>query len=224
MAPITVECHQLVPRAGLEAQVTAFISPVSSAKKACSWLEKKGWKLSSKPYSKNKLADILFSAALAFKILAKANTAIHTVAYLVHEQSKEEFSTQITDKVIDKISDNLKEPIIKLVDSVSTTKSFLNATSQKQAAELLSLQELVKQQCDNAKLIADSSVKLSTAQATGKLMDIAWPTLTSANPTSPQPIHPASLLHSCTVSQANLKVLHCIALASKQLLIKYGLL
>jgi arsenate reductase-like glutaredoxin family protein len=151
------------PRAGLEAQVIASISPVSSAKEACSWLEKKGWKLSSEPYSKKKLTNILFLAALAYKISAEVNTAIHTVAYLVRKLSKEELSTQIADKVIDKISDNLKEPIIKLTDSVSTTKSFLDATSQKQGAKLLSLQETVKQQCDNAKLIANSSAKLSTA-------------------------------------------------------------
>jgi hypothetical protein len=209
-------------RAGLQAQVTASVSPVSSAKEACSLPEKKGWKLSSKPYSKNKLTDIFFSAALVFEILAEANTAIHAVAYLVHKQAEEELTTQIADKVIDKISDNLKEQIIKLADSVSTTKSFLDATSQKQVAKLLSLQESVKQQCDNAKLIADSLAKLSAAQAMGNL--IAWPTLTSANPTSPQLIHLASLFHSCTVSQANLKVLHHIALASKQLLIEYGML
>jgi hypothetical protein len=105
---------------------------------------------------------------------------------------------------------------------VSTTKSFLDATLQKQVAKLLSLQESVKQQCDNAKSIADSLVKLSSAQVMGNLTDIAWPTLTSVNPTSPQPIHLESLLHSHAVSQANPKVLHHIALVSKQLLIEYS--
>jgi hypothetical protein len=42
------------------------------------------------------------------------------------------------------------------------------------------------------------------------------------NLATPQPIHPASLLHSHSAPQTNPKVLHQISLASKQLLIEYG--
>jgi hypothetical protein len=86
---------------------------------------------------KNKLTDILFLVALAFKLLAEADMAIHSVAYLVCEQAEEELTSQLSDKLIDKITDNLSGPIAKLADIVASTKRFLDATLQKQAAELL---------------------------------------------------------------------------------------
>jgi hypothetical protein len=73
--------------------VAASASPVSSADEACSWLEKKGWMLTSEPYKKSKLAEVLFSAALLFKLLAEADTAICSVAYLIWEQSEDEIAT-----------------------------------------------------------------------------------------------------------------------------------
>ena len=64
------------PRANLEAQITASPSPVTSAKDARSWLENKGWILSSEDSSGAKLSDILLAATLSFKLPADACTAI----------------------------------------------------------------------------------------------------------------------------------------------------
>jgi hypothetical protein len=136
------------PRSDLEAQVAASASPVLLADEARSWLEKKGWMLASKPYMKSKLSKVLFLAALLFKLPAEADTAIRSVAYLIQEQSEDEIAAQLLDKLLDRFTNSLSAPISKLMDSVSSTKSFLNATSQKQVAELLSLQESVKQQID----------------------------------------------------------------------------
>ena len=60
--------REFVPRPDLDAQIQASPSPVSSARDARAWLEKKGWLLNSEEVTKFKLADILFSAALSFKL------------------------------------------------------------------------------------------------------------------------------------------------------------
>jgi hypothetical protein len=206
----------------LEAKVAASASPVWSVDEACSWLEKKGWMLTSEPYMKSKLAKVLFSATLLFKLLAEADMAIHSVSYLIREQSEDKIASQLSDKLLDRFANSLSTPISKLVDSVSTTKSFLDTTLQKQAAELLSLQESVKQQIDSAKSITESSDKLNMAHTPGNLLDPAWPLLEAMNPATPQLVHLASLLHSRGAPQTNPKVLHRISLVSKQLLIKYG--
>jgi hypothetical protein len=200
--------------------VAASASPVSSADNAHSWLEKKGWMLASEPYMKSKLAEVLILATLLFKLPAEADTAVHSVAYLMWEQSEDKIATQLSDKLLDRFTNSLSTPISKLMDSVSSTKSFLDATLQKQA--VLSLQESVKQQIDNAKAIAEASAKLNTAHTPGDLLDPAWPPLEAMNPASPHLIHLASLLHSRSTPQTNPKVLHQISLASKQLLIEYG--
>ena len=75
--------QDFLPWANQEAQILASPSLVSSAKDAWSWLEKKGWALNSEIYSKSKLADILLLATLSFKLPAKADTAIHSVAFLI---------------------------------------------------------------------------------------------------------------------------------------------
>jgi hypothetical protein len=64
-------------------QLSASISPVTSVKDAHSWLEKKGWILASEWYSKNKLAEILFSAVLSFKLPTEADTALCSIAFLI---------------------------------------------------------------------------------------------------------------------------------------------
>src|SRR5712675_1573181 len=66
------------PQADLDAQIHASSSPVTSAKDVSSWLGKKGWILNSEPCSTIKLADILFSAALSFKLPPEAETAIRS--------------------------------------------------------------------------------------------------------------------------------------------------
>jgi hypothetical protein len=69
------------PRADLEAQISASVGPVTSAKDACAWLEKKGWMLASEPYSKDKLAEILFSMTISFKLPQDVDTAVRSVTY-----------------------------------------------------------------------------------------------------------------------------------------------
>ena len=80
---------------------------------------------------------------------------------------------QISNKLIDKIN----TPIIKLNKVFVASKSFLDATVQKQAAELLALQELTKQQSDLVKLLTDSTEKMSNAFNTRGLLETAWPHL-----------------------------------------------
>jgi hypothetical protein len=71
------------PRANLEAQLHATSGPVSSVKEASTWLKMKGWALTSKTCTKIKLAKILFSVVLVFKLPADTNMAIHSVAHLL---------------------------------------------------------------------------------------------------------------------------------------------
>ena len=59
-------------------QITASASPVASVKDAYTWIEKKGWLLSSESYSKGKLVEILFSVVLSFKLPPEAETAIRS--------------------------------------------------------------------------------------------------------------------------------------------------
>ena len=125
------------PQANLEAQLLASPNLVSSVKDTCSWLEKKGWMLNSEDYTKNKLADIFFSASLLFKHLLKANITIHSVTYLIQDLAEEEHTTSLTDKIIDWLTNRLNEPILSLNMAVSLAKNFLNATSQQYATDLL---------------------------------------------------------------------------------------
>ena len=76
--------------------------------------------------------------------------------------------------------DKIDGPISKLNDAVTATNTFLDATTQKQAAELLSLQESVKQQSELVKLIADVTDKANLAANPRNLADAAWPPLPAA--------------------------------------------
>ena len=169
-----------------------------------------------------KLADILFSAALSLKLPPEGETAIRSVAFLIHEQAEEDFTTLISDKLIDRLSNKLSQPIDKLSDSVTSAKNFLDATSQQQANELLTLQNTFKQYSDLSKSFVDSSEKLTLASSTRALSESAWPPLSTANRTASQVPHPASLLHSQSLSPVSDKLRQCVSLASKQLLIEYG--
>jgi len=210
------------PRADLEAQILASSSPIASAMDACSWLEKKGWSLSSESYSKNKLSDILFSAALAFNPPPEVDSAIRSVAYLIRDLAEEGLASSVSDKVAEKIVNTLSETINKLSDSVTSAKNFLDATSQQQATELLSLQETSKQHSDLIKSLADSSEKLNQVSNSRNLTDSAWPLLSAVNQSPSQLVHPVLLLHSHNTSHTTPKVLQWVSLASKQLLIEYG--
>jgi hypothetical protein len=140
-----------LPWANLEGQVTASPSLVSLAKDACSWLKSKSWLLNSKGMSRAKLANILLLATLSFKLPAKASMAIHSVAFLLSDHTDEILSSTIMDQISDKLINKINAPIIKLHEAFVASKSFLDATAQKQAAELLALQELIKQPSDLVK-------------------------------------------------------------------------
>ena len=170
-------------------------SRVSLANEAQTWLEKKGWVLSSESYSKNRLTEILFSPLLSFKLPPEADTAIRVVDYLIWDQSDKETSITVTDKINDKIADRLIELMSKLSDSIVVTKNFLDATSQQQAFELVSLQESVKLQTDIVKSLADSSEKISLALDPKSLANTDWPPLASIGNNTAHQLHPASLLH-----------------------------
>jgi hypothetical protein len=137
------------PRPDLDSQIAASAGPVTSDKEARSWLEKKGWILTSESYSKSKLAEILFSVALSFKLPPEADAAVRSVAFLIRDQGEEDFASSVSTKLIDKIASSLCKPIENLSDSVASAKSFLSATSQQHASALISLQETVKQQSDH---------------------------------------------------------------------------
>ena len=212
----------LSPRDDLDAQISASASPVTSAKNACTWLEKKGWLLSSESYSKTKLAEILFSVALTFKLPPEADTAIRSVAYIIRDRAEEELADSLSVKIIDKIADKVNQPINKLLDSVTSAKNFLDATSQQQATELISLQESTKQHNDIVKVLAETTDKLNQTSASRSFNDSAWPLLSATNPSTTQAVHPASLLHSHNSASNNPQILQRVSLASKQLLIEYG--
>ena len=107
-------------RSDLEAQISASTGLVLSVNDAYAWLKKKGWMLTNKPYSKDKLAEILFSVALSFELLQDADTVVHSIAYLFCNQAKEILASSTSDKLIDKFANRFSEPINKLNDSVTT--------------------------------------------------------------------------------------------------------
>ena len=176
-------CNQdFSPRADLEAQLRASPSPVSSAKDARSWLEKKGWMLNCEDYSKKKLADILFSASLVFMLPPEANTAIHSIAYLIRDLAEEELIASLTNKIIDQLANRLNEPIASLNSTVSAAKNFLDTTSQQHATDLLSLQDSISKQSSFMKSLADSSEKVNQASTSHNLSDANWPHLSTSTP------------------------------------------
>ena len=136
------------PQANLEALIAASPSLVTSVKDARSWLEGKGWLLTSKENSKLKLTDILLLAALSFKLLAEASTAIYLVAFLLRDHADKALATTVSDTIIEKMIDKLSDPLGTLNDFITTAKDFLDATAQKHASELLVLQNTVKQHAD----------------------------------------------------------------------------
>ena len=194
---------------------------MSSTKDARSWLENKGWLLNSEDNTNFKLADILFSASLAFKLPADACTAIRSVAFLLRAHADKTLSTTVSDLIIDKMIDKFSELLSRLNNSITATKMFLDAAAQKQAMGLLSLQESVKQQEGLAKSLATSAEKLNCSPNPLGLDDAAWPRL-AANPPSSAPSSPTGGQAPRSNIMANPKVAQRVALAAKQLLIDYG--
>ena len=209
------------PQADLEAQIIASPSPVSSATDARSWLESKGWILNSEANSGLKLADILFSASLSFKLPADASSAIRAVAFLLRAHADELLSTTVADAIIDKTIDKLNGPLDKLNDTINVTKEFLEATSQKQAAELLSLQESLILHSSSVKSLAEVADKATHNNNPRGLPDSAWPQLVGANHVAHR--QSSAILPLVQGSERyGPKVAQRVALATKQLMLDYG--
>jgi endonuclease/exonuclease/phosphatase (EEP) superfamily protein YafD len=136
--------------------------------------------LAGEHYLKNKLADILFTVIVATKLPVEANSAIRSVAFLIQDLAEEDFSESLADKIANKISLKLNLPINNLCSSVATAKNFLNATLQKQATDLLTLQETAKQHEALSKSLADTSEKFNQATHLHAPADSEWPLLLSS--------------------------------------------
>ena len=131
--------QDFLPQVNLEVQITASLNPVSLAKDTQTCLKGKGWILNSEDSTSSKLLDILFSATLSFKLPSDASTAIWAVAFLLCAHADESITVNVADHIIDKMIDKMNDPLVKLDDSIDATKSFLDATTQKQPSELLTL-------------------------------------------------------------------------------------
>jgi hypothetical protein len=106
----------------------------------------------SEEVNTRKLADIIFSAALSFKIPSRANTEVRLVVHIPQNLSTEVVSTSISNKITNILSSKLSKPADMLNAAILSAKNFLEATTQQQAADLISIQESLKQQ---GELIAD---------------------------------------------------------------------
>ena len=209
------------PWPDLEAQITATPSPVSSAKDAWIWPESKGWMLNSEGNTSSKLSDVLLATTLSFKLPADASTAIRSVAFLLRAHADESFASTVADQLIDKVIDKIDSPLAELNNAVSATKLFLDAATQKQAADLLTLQDSIKQQSKLIKSLTDTSEKASLSPNPRNLTDSAWPPLPT---TGGIPFNSGLLFPSVprNTAHADPKVAQHISLTLKQLLIEYG--
>ena len=92
-------------------------------------------------------------------------------------------------------------PLAELNNAVNATKHFLDAATQKQAAELLTLQDLIKQQSELVKSLTDASEKASLSSNPRNLTDTAWPPLPTSGGVSfnsglPFPSAPQNAAHA----------------------------
>ena len=211
--------QDFAPWPDLDAQILASPSPVSSAKDLRVWLEKKGWLLNSEAITKNHLADILFSASLAFKLPNEANVTICSVASILQNLSDIDKSHTL---VNNQVSIKLSDPIISLNLAISSANNFLEVATQQQASDLISIKEVLVQQHELVKSLADA-VKKSSALANPRgLVDASWPPLPQSS-IPPLPGSSGSVMRaSYFSSSSNNKLLQCISLTSKQILIDYG--
>ena len=202
-------------------QIRTSQSPVSLAKDVRSWLEGKGWLLNSEDSTSAKLSDILFSVTLTFKLPADASAAIRAVAFMLHAHSDDCTAVKVSDHVIDKMINKISNPLAKFNDALDATKGFLDATTQKQASELLALQDAVKQQTVSTKLLMDASDNITQPLNPRGLSDLAWPLLVASSPPN-CPRVPLGPNPHCSNSILDPKVTQRVVLASKQLLIDYS--
>ena len=151
--------RDFAPQSDLDAQIAASPSLVSSAKDSWAWLEKKGWLLNNEDVNTRKLADILFSASLSFKLPPEANIAIKSVAHILRELSDDVISSLIADKLSDGLSSRIGEHIDTLNAVILSAKNFLKATTQQQVEGLISIQETLKKQEDLIKSLAEAANK-----------------------------------------------------------------
>ena len=151
--------------------------------------------LNSEDSSSSKLSDVLVATTLSFKLPTDASTAIRSVAFLLRAHADESFTSTVADQLIDKVIDKIDSPLVELNNAVNATKTFLDAVAQKQATELLSLQESIKQQSELIKSLTDASEKAALVANPSSLADSAWPPLPASgrvafNPGLPFPSAP----------------------------------
>ena len=87
--------------------------------------------------------------------------------------------------IIDKAINKINVPLDKLNEAINITKEFLDATSQKQAAELLPLQESLAVHSSLVKSLADAAKTFAQSSNPRGLANMAWPPLVGANPLAP---------------------------------------
>ena len=193
-----------------------------SAKDAHIWLKKKGWPIDSKQGLEKKLADILFSASLSFKLLPEANTTIRSITFLLRDIADDIQTLSPVDKVIDQLSNRLNEPIDTLNEAIASTKSFIEAVAQQQTTYLISIQDSFKQHSDIVKTLGEAVEKCTSATNPHGLANSSWPPLplmstheaTAGTPVASRP----SLINNMSSS----KLAQHVALASKQSMFDYG--
>jgi hypothetical protein len=141
--------------------------------------------------------------------------------FLLCAHADDSFASSVADQLIDKVIGKIDSPLNELNNAVNATKNFLDAAAQKQVTELLSLQDLIKQQSELIKLLTDASKKAALTSNPRNLVDSAWPPLPA---TGGMAFNPGLSLSSAprNAVHADPKVSHRVVLAAKQLLIKYG--
>ena len=214
--------RDFTPQPNLDTQIAASPSPVLSAKDAHIWLKKKGWPIDSKQGLEKKLADILFSASLSFKLLPEANTTIRSITFLLRDIADDIQTLSPVDKVIDQLSNRLNEPIDTLNEAIASTKSFIEAVAQQQTTYLISIQDSFKQHSDIVKTLGEAVEKCTSATNPHGLANSSWPPLplmsaheaTAGTPVASRP----SLINNMSSS----KLAQHVALASKQSMFDYS--
>jgi hypothetical protein len=123
---------------------------------------------------------------------------------------------------VDQVATKLDDTIISLNLTISSAKNFLEATTQQQASNLVSIKETLVQQDGLVKSLTEVVEKSSAVPNPPGLADGNRPPL-------PQPGIPLSTGGSAIVaktshfsSPSNNKILQRVSLASKQVLIDYG--
>lgn len=116
-----------LPRAGNVSsgnQLQASPSPMTNAKDASSWLETKGWILTSKNYTKPKLADILFTVALTQKLPSDVSATIKAVTLLIEDFADHDLSDSLALLITDKVTLQISSSIDNMATEVAATKGF----------------------------------------------------------------------------------------------------